>query len=82
MTNTLKGGAAFEDAALIGLRLLALDRALSDLVVGSNCLTLSAKGNLAGMQRRLRKMRIQVETEGRLPALAGSCVVPLERRPR
>lgn len=79
MKKAMKGGSSFEEAAMTGLRLLALDRALSDLVVNSNCLSLPAKGQLARMQRGLRKMRIQVEVEGRLPALAGSWVLPLER---
>lgn len=76
-----KKGTCFESAALTGVQLLALDRALANLVLQSDCLTLSAKDELAAMQARLRRIRVALEVECGLPdlgrAAAGPSGIPL-----
>ncbi|PYF07832.1 hypothetical protein C8J30_11579 [Rhodobacter viridis] len=70
-TTTTKG-AGFGEATVTALQLLALDRALAGLVIGADCLTMRAKGDLVTMQRKLRVMRIAIEVEHGLPDLGRS----------
>ncbi|SOC21867.1 hypothetical protein SAMN05877809_1192 [Rhodobacter sp. JA431] len=67
--NTTKKGASSDDAALTRLQLFAIDRALADVVLGSDCLTLRAKDHLVAIQRKVRRMRLDVEGAHRLPDL-------------
>lgn len=77
MKAMVRASAGFEEAALAALRLHAIDRALADLVLSCDCLTLAAKGHLADMQRKVRGLRIQIEVDARLPDLGrGSRVLP------
>jgi len=74
MAMTKKGAS---DAAITRLQLAALDRALSEIVLRSECLSLRGKDQLAAMKRKLRSMRIEVEVEYRLPDLGkASQVLP------
>ncbi|SOC02149.1 hypothetical protein SAMN05877831_10390 [Rhodobacter maris] len=71
-----KNGASPDDAALTRLQILALDRALSDVVLRSECLSLRAKDQLAAMKRKLRAMRIELEISYRLPEIGALRVLP------
>ena len=70
-TTTTKG-AGFGEATVTALQLLALDRTLAGLVIGADCLTMRAKGDLVTIQRKLRLMRIAIEVEHGLPDLGRS----------
>lgn len=66
---TAKKGTCFNDAALAGLQLLAIERSLSLLVLETDCLTVRAKDQLAAMQVKLRRMRHEIEVSANLPDL-------------
>lgn len=73
-----KKAAASNDAAITTLQMLALDRALGEVVVQTQCLTLREKGKLVDMQRRLRAMRIELEVVYRLPDRAPLHLMPAD----
>lgn len=71
-----KNGASATDAALTRLQIVALDRALSEVILYSECLSLRAKDQLNAVKRKLRGMRIELEIAYRLPEIGALRVLP------
>lgn len=54
-----------EEAERLICEVQEIDHALMSLVARTDCMTLAAAGDLVGMQRRLRKLRYQIESESK-----------------
>jgi hypothetical protein len=68
--NILRQSTKPADAERLIREVKEIDYALMNLVGRTDCMTLAAAGDLVAMQRRLRKLRYQIESESKRVLLA------------